>query len=325
MKNPILFFLILSFAITSIGCRRETPKASTTPSTQGLPQDQIDYRESRRVFLDWMHIFSGANDFRNGYQLLSVASRSVLVKKFAVTNKDRFHDWCETLRASRALPFRLVISRIDVQDVYTSNGNATITAAYRIQDEEAASDEIGTFTLRKENGQWIVPFAESDDMIAKWWERSSRVSREKSGEGFTTRRFPALHVQMAYPQTWDVNYSRQVFIPSMDGVAEGFEISYTPEHESKPEAYLRIAARPIATIDESQSIEQQSSLEKIRDESQQLAVDHTSGRLIVLRDLEHAQHIYVYVCVVSSRAEFDTYKHVFETILSSITPITQQK
>lgn len=318
-----IFLVFLCCGIFACGGKRNVEEDRYAKSTE-IPEEQLSHRQAKKIFLEWISIFASDSKISRGYDLLTEFSKKILAEKYSVHSSNQFVGWFLTLRASETPPFHYSITRIDIVDIFATDSLATITATFQVRQGDKTMDEVGTFFLRKNKNEWRIPFAESPDWTLGWWEREMSIESVQLQEGFISYRSETLGIQFIYPQTWDIIYPKDIFIPSVNQSAIGIELSYTSENEIQPHIFVRFAAlSPQATGVHHQQSDSTSMSGFVLRSSEPLeqSEDHAMGRAYTLEDPTTQRTVYVLISAPSAAHDLHAYQSVVDRILSSIRKI----
>ena len=318
MATLLPLLLLLQFGCGH-GERKIADEERGTPTT--VPFEQQLFREARDVFQSWTESFGPSSKLVDNYNLLSWKSRSILKSQGVKTGSD-FAAWFESRRSTGKIPFAYSFSRFDLLDIdVTDSTRAIITATFLVDVHQAQVESVGSFYLKREKGRWVVPFAESGDFIASWWQKEKNFARVLQEKGFSSLYSSRMGIELDYPTTWDAAEQPDIAIPSMSGKHPGIELSYLNPSTLERQALIRIISRPAQA--DSISRDSTAGFKIISEENRSPSPEYRHpGKITRLLDAQGKREIIVFYAVEDSGSAFSQYQSTFNSIIRSLTPTT---
>ncbi|MCZ7555653.1 MAG: hypothetical protein M5R41_04530 [Bacteroidia bacterium] len=317
------FLIAALLALVATGCgnnEKEIPKEERGEPNV-LPEEIVLYREARDAFREWVRVFDAQRSFQSAFGLLSRVSRSRL-REEGVNDAAGFERWFVERANAGVPPFSYTFSRFDIIDIeMRDSSEALLTGTFIVQVHSTTFESVGTFRLRRQGGRWVVPFAESGDFEASWWQKERQFSTRVREEGTSTYTAQKLGLSVRYPITWDVSTRGTLGIPGHGSAGAGIELTYIDPTTLLPQAIMRIATLPVPVPDSVFALSGNGGSTDpvvLRRENATVTEGGTlSGKLTILADVLNNRQIAV-LAVVDENSSFQFFGQTFESILSSI-------
>lgn len=316
--------LLLAMIVLLQACgneERSIPKEERgAPNT--LPAEMLLYREARDTFTRWTEAFTQEHDAGRTYDILSSASRRAL-RAFAVTDAASFRSWFDQQADAGRTPFSYTFSRFDVLDIELQDSSkALITATFLVHLHQSTFESVGTFILRRERGVWVVPFAESGNFEAGWWQKEKQFAMRMSEEGLSRITSDSLAISMKYPVAWDVVNMQRALMPMQPVPMPGISLQYIDPISLTPVAFVRIAQLPLPLPDSLRGLADSAApipLKFLR--SEKVTSDNglaVQGELRWIADPAHQRMLLFYSGVDVSQVTYESFSETFAAIRKSI-------
>lgn len=301
--------------------QRAIPKEETG-EPNSLPAEMLLYREARDTFTRWSETFAPDHDASGAYGLLSASSRRTL-RDFGVSSPETFRNWFDQQSDAGRFPFSYTFSRFDVLDIELQDSSrALITATFLVHLHQSSFESVGTFTLRRERGSWVVPFAESGNFESSWWQKEKQFAMRMNDEGFFGIASDSLSLSLKYPVAWDVVSLRRATLPAQPLPLPGIAIQYIDPTSLTPVAFVRIAQLASALPDSLRVHPDSASIAPMRFvRSEKVTNDNglaVQGELRWIADPAHNRMLLFYSGVDASQVSYDSFSGTFTAIRKSI-------
>ncbi len=318
MTRSITLIIVL---VLLSGCGRGKEDGTTTQDGQeGMPQEQILYREARQVFLSWLGCFGGSGQ-AGVHANLSRATQQRLAG-IGVRDASGFASWFLSMRESGARPFVFTISHVEILDLdCTDTTRARITASFLLEANGQRRENLGIFTLVREAGLWVVPFGEQQDWEKAWCQLDRQSLPDVDAREMPRHLSQSLDIDFQYPLPWAVTDPATVLLPHEAGPHPGVRVIYTGSGGTEPVAIIAIVNDPAAAGTASQV--QSDSLTLGFQTALSEAAGMTDGgrfdgRLIRLINPSRGAGLIVFAGVNPRMAAYANYSQVIDAVLSSI-------
>jgi hypothetical protein len=240
-----------------------------------------------------------------------------------VTSPETFRSWFDEQSDAGRTPFSYSFSRFDVLDIELRDSNqALITATFLVHLHQSSFESVGTFTLRREGGAWVVPFAESGNFESSWWQKEKQFAMRISEEGLSRIASDSLSLSMKYPIAWDVVSLQRANMPMQAGPLPGMALQYIDPTSLTPVAFVRIAQLPTSLPDSLRAHPDSISHAALRFlRSEQITNDNgvpVQGELRWIADPAHNRILLFYSGVDLSQVSYDSFSQTFAAIRKSI-------
>ncbi len=301
--------------------QRVIPKEETgEPNT--LPPEMLLYREARDAFIQWTEVFAPEHDAASAYSLLSAASRRSL-QSYGVRDGATFRSWFDSQADAGKTPFSYTLSRFDVLDIeLVDSSSALVTATFLVHHHQSTFESVGTFTLRRERGAWVVPFAESSNFESGWWQKEKQFAMRMSEEGLSRITSDSLSLSLKYPVAWDVVSVNHTALPTQPASLRGVALQYIDPTSLAPVAFVRLAALPLPLPDSllhRTDSTARGTLEFLRTE--RVSSDNgavVQGELRWFADPANNRYLLFYSAVDPTYVKYENFAETFAAIRKSI-------
>jgi hypothetical protein len=315
-------FLLLSLILLLLSCgeeKKQIPKEeSGEPNT--VPVELQQYREARSVFRSWVKLFHRPREADAAYSLLSSASIRRL-SRAGVRSADDFGSWIASQEAGGRAPFIYEFSRFDILDIDVRDSTrAVITASFLVHRHQNTFESVSSFFLKRENGSWKVPFAESGNYESSWWQKEKNFLARLREEGMATFQSDSLGITFSYPMTWDIASAVPIDINALPAL-HGIELQYIDPASMQPAAIVRIATLPpvAPSSPDSSALPDSSAMLSVLS-TVPVATEHPlpmQGTLQMLSASPDGSRI-AFLALVADDAAFARFRQTFQTIRKSI-------
>ncbi|MFZ1729230.1 MAG: hypothetical protein WBQ23_01275 [Bacteroidota bacterium] len=322
--TPCLSALLIAglFFIQACGNeQRAIPKEETgEPNT--LPAEMLLYREARDTFTLWAETFAPEHDASRAYALLSASSRRAL-RDLGVSSPETFRTWFDQQSDAGRTPFSYSFSRFDVLDIELQDSSrALITATFLVHLNQSSFESVGTFTLRRERGAWVVPFAESGNFESSWWQKEKQFAIRVKEEGLSQITSDSLALSLKYPVAWDVVSLRSASLPTQPLALPGISLQYIDPTSLTPVAFVRMVQLSAPLPDSLRVSPDSASLAHLRFlRSEKVTSDNgmaVQGELRWIADPAHNRMLLFYSAVDVSQVSYESFSETFTAIRKSI-------
>lgn len=321
--------LLLAVIVLLASCgdeERVIPKEETGEPTT-LPVEALHYREARDVFTNWVRIFAPDRDPSAQYQLLSAASQRSL-RAQGVTDATSFSNWFLQQRQAGTAPFSYSLSRFDVLDIALQDSTrALLTASFLVHRHQSSFESIGTFSLKRENGRWVVPFAERGNYETGWWEKEHGFAMRLQQEGLLRLASDSLSLELHYPVAWDIVSGSRTTIPPNTAPLPGIEMHYIDPTVLSPVAFVRIAVHSEVLPDSlsADSLSQEDAGLRFLQTEHVKYGDGSSleGEVHKIADVKHNRILLFYTAVDNAHSSFEQFAETFAAMRKSLNTKTE--
>ncbi len=245
------------------------------------------------------------------------------LRDLGVTDAATFRSWFDKQADAGRTPFSYTFSRFDVLDIELQDSSkALITATFLVHIHQSTFESVGTFSLRRERGAWVVPFAEAGNYESGWWQKEKQFSMRMSEEGLSRISSDSLFLTMKYPLAWDVVSLKHAAVPEQSALLPGIAIHYIDPISLTPVAFVSLAALPTILPDSLKTPPDSSSTAKLRFlRSEKVSIDNglpVQGELRWIADPANNRMLIFYAGVDISKVNYESFSETFAVIRKSI-------
>jgi hypothetical protein len=318
---PAALIILLLFA-AGCGGKRNVPADDLDQPTT-MPREQVLYREARSTLSSWLGIFDNTPPGEDHFRLITERSRKRLAG-MGIYDAAAFARWFSDLRSNGASPFRFRISRVDILDVdITDTMRARITATFVLESDGRMSENLGLFTLVREQNAWKIPFGESDNWQKSWCDLERESLPDLSERDMRSHLSTELGLIFQYPVSWDVNQPAPFNMPEPLGGRQCISLRYNDPNSGSIGVLLAMCEVPLAEGPSQTAPLDTAGLNNamVVRSTQSCKVNAgapLAGKLFWLQDPVKNRFIAVYAGVNPSTGSYSNFSQVIDAVVRSI-------